>query len=321
MRWRARLVVASIGIASAWSVAPDAGARAPSQIGWWWVGRAAGLQTPPPTDVPDGGLYVAADPTGAQAISALRFDLGAGVDAITLRLRVSSSTGTPLMLACPSAARWAPAEGGNWEERPAAACEDRAVPATVTEAEVTFDAASLVHDGVLDVVIVPARDPVLGPMAATFSLALDPPGEHSLDIAEPSSASGAEQQSADASPGVGGAAGSPTPSIPVPSGFVPTRGPDPSVAISGSDVAGRSVVPAPSRLAGRRLASGGDDAAGRVLGLLLLASLGLIAVAVLTKGRWLGVPFTASHGDADDGFVGGIGEFRRIRNGSPPSVR
>jgi hypothetical protein len=157
-------------------------AAAPAATGWWWLARASGAPTPSPPSVPDGGLYVASNPTGAEALAAMRFSLAADRTPTLLRLGVASSQGTPVVLACPVDGTWAPADGGAWEDRPGVACGDRAVAGTVAPdgASITFDVSKLETGPSLDVAIVPAADPALPGAGATFQLAIAPPAPDTL---------------------------------------------------------------------------------------------------------------------------------------------
>lgn len=141
-----------------------------------------GPGTPNPT-VPDGGLWVANDPTGAVAISALRYrgDIGAGE--LTLEYAPGSTTDGPLV-ACPALSEFEPGPGGAWRDRPAHDCDRMAMSGRLssdgTAVEFTIPQGFLPFgERVLDIVILP--DPDSGdPFSATFQK----PDETSLDVTQ-----------------------------------------------------------------------------------------------------------------------------------------
>ncbi len=141
-----------------------------------------GPGTPNPT-VPDGGLWVANDPAGAVAISAIRYrgDIGAGE--LTLDFAPGSTT-VGRMVACPALSEFSPGPEGAWADRPAHDCERfsltgrltsdaGAVQFTIPQGFVPFG------ERVLDIVILP--DPSVGDV---FSVYFEPPGEDSLSVTQ-----------------------------------------------------------------------------------------------------------------------------------------
>lgn len=160
-------------------------ATPPVAVGWWWQGRPT---SPIPSllapDVPDGGLYVAGQPTGAVGVSALRFDVPAGTRSSSLSLAVVEATGTPRIDACPSMTEWTPAAGGSWDQRAAADCAVGLATGTFSPdgTTLTFDTSSFTSAGQLDVVLLPARDPGTG-LVASFTTTFAPPGQGALTTA------------------------------------------------------------------------------------------------------------------------------------------
>lgn len=159
-RWMRALAVVG---AVAWSgvvAVPSADAVAPSAVGWWWVGRNAPAPVPvePVPAVPDGGLYVAGDPTGPSAVSALRFELPAGAVRASMILIVAEAVGSPAVEACAATAAWTAVHGGPWDQRPPADCTRLRSPGTVSTdgGSVAFDFDDLGAGQVLDVVLAPA---------------------------------------------------------------------------------------------------------------------------------------------------------------------
>jgi hypothetical protein len=160
----------------------------PPDVGWWWVGRAGGpvpLQVDPAPEVPENGFYVAADPSGPSAVSAIRILLEPDAADPVLTLDVSDTIGTPVLDACAATAAWTPVHGGVWDQRPPSDCTRR-VPGAVSAdgSKVSFALASLVDDGTIDVVLVPAA-PAEG-TPAVFSTAFDPLAADAVSTASPS---------------------------------------------------------------------------------------------------------------------------------------
>lgn len=121
MRRIATLLVA--GTAVLWGAAPAVAAEGDPVTGYW-TRTNTGLPVPvqPPTPVPEGGMWVAADPSGPVAVSALRTELAEGLVAVELRLTVAEALGVPAVQVCPSDDRWVPEQGGRIEGAPAADC-------------------------------------------------------------------------------------------------------------------------------------------------------------------------------------------------------
>ncbi|HUF83205.1 MAG TPA: hypothetical protein VMQ81_01300 [Acidimicrobiia bacterium] len=140
--------------------------------------------TPAPNPgVPEGGLWVSNDPTGAVAISALRYrgDIGAGE--LLLRFAPGSTTAGPVV-ACPALSEFNPGPAQPWGDRPAHDCarlslggrvtpDGTGVQFTIPQGFVPFG------ERVLDIVILP--DPSSGD---PFSLFFEAPDESSLDVTQ-----------------------------------------------------------------------------------------------------------------------------------------
>lgn len=135
----------------------------------------------PNPGVPEGGLWVANDPTGPVAISALRYrgDIGSGE--LTLRFASGSTTVGPV-IACPALSTFEPVAGGAWRDRPAHDCDRLSLTGRLTTdgsgLSFTIPQGFLPFgERVLDIVVLPARtagDP--------FSLYFEPPGEDSFEV-------------------------------------------------------------------------------------------------------------------------------------------
>ena len=160
-------------------VADPAPAQAPDAQGWWYVaGSPLGLAPP---YVPEDGLYVASNPSGPEAVSALRFTLAGGGTAGTLQLKVEGEIrGEPVVGLCAVAEKWEPVQAGPLADAPACDPGGTAVPGTVAAdgTTVTFPVALLARDGALDVALVPGQD--ANGVNATFQLVLAKPGPEAL---------------------------------------------------------------------------------------------------------------------------------------------
>jgi hypothetical protein len=176
-----RLVVAATGAALFVSLAgPAASAAAPSSYGYWWrLQTGNGPPLPPPPIVPPGGVWVAADPadpSGQQAVSALRYKASSGDEIRGLVLTVARSSGQgAVLLACPARTSWKPVEAGAWNTRPQSACDVAFVKGVESGGAWSFDVRGLARTGTLDIVILPPPD-----VKTTFSIAFDKPGAASI---------------------------------------------------------------------------------------------------------------------------------------------
>jgi hypothetical protein len=162
------LGAALVTVAVGWLAGPVA-ADAPTQVGWW-SRLNPGLPVPVPVPVvPDGGLYVANDPSGPTAISALRYAAADGTPG-TLTLQFAGSpVGTPAIVACRVTSAWAPAAGGPMSQAPSYDCAE-AVPGRVAAdgTAVTWELpGSFATLGATEVALVPAPD--AGPFQAPFA--------------------------------------------------------------------------------------------------------------------------------------------------------
>ena len=141
-----------------------------------------GPGTPNPT-VPEGGLWVANDPTGALAMSAVRYrgDIGSGE--LTLQFAPGSTT-VGRMVACPALSSFSPGPEGAWADRPAHDCERLSLTGRLTPdgtgVQFTIPQGFLVFgERVLDIVILP--DPTVGDV---FSIYFEAPGADSLEVTQ-----------------------------------------------------------------------------------------------------------------------------------------
>lgn len=170
---RSRLRAAGVAVAAvlvaAGSFGGVAGADAPTQVGWWSKlnpGLPIGVPAP---FVPEGGLYVANDPAGPTAISALRYAAADGTPG-TLTLQLAGDpVGTPAISACRVTSAWAPAVNGPMSQAPSYDCAD-AVRGVVTGNRTAMSwqlPGSFATMGSVEVALVPAPD--AGPFQAPFA--------------------------------------------------------------------------------------------------------------------------------------------------------
>lgn len=141
-----------------------------------------GPGTPNPT-VPDGGLWVANDPTGALAMSAVRYRGDVGSGELTLRFAPGSTT-VGRMVACPALSGFSPGPEGAWADRPAHDCDRLSLTGRLTPdgtgVQFTIPQGFLgFGERVLDIVILP--DPTVGDV---FSIYFEPPGADSLEVSQ-----------------------------------------------------------------------------------------------------------------------------------------
>lgn len=149
-------------------------AAPPSALGYWWrLQSGVGPHLTPP-GVPEGGLWVTDDPSGDQAVSALRFVPPSGETPVELRLTIAESTGEPTVVACPAASAWEPVDGGAWDDRPDAACDVAVATGTIADGVLTVPLSTF-GDGPVDIVLLPD-------VAASgyFSISFAPPDDRAF---------------------------------------------------------------------------------------------------------------------------------------------
>lgn len=270
---------------------PAAGA-APDATGWWSRARLGNplLPTDLPSTVPEGGLYVAADPTGPAGISALRYAVGE--EAVTdLVLEIDSAQGTPAVRACPTPVAWADEQGGPLASAPAGDCDDAEVVGVVEEGTLRFPVGALVRDGLLNVVL----DPVPG---SVFQATFRPPGDAAIVT------SGSEEaEPLPAFPEPVGAAEVPGPVAGTLAPLPPVQAPAP--AVSGGDATAPAV--APDTEVAAPVAVVRESNRPRVLAAVVLFDLALAYLWLVRRAP-------------DDAVTLGIGRFARVRTGPVPRL-
>lgn len=145
------------------------------------------VNVPPPAAVPDGGLYVANDPSGPAAVSALRFDgTDVGEATLTLPLAPGSTTTTPFtIVACPPLSAWTAVQNGAWRDRPAHDCARAAISGVLAAdgASMTWNIPATfkpVGASTLDVLLLPIEGE-----GQPFSVVFQAPGSDSLAVLGP----------------------------------------------------------------------------------------------------------------------------------------
>jgi hypothetical protein len=150
------------GVAGAATIGPDA-------QGWWSEAQQAPQALPVDT-VTGPNLQVGGDPTGPNAIAAVRYIVPGTIDdapvdpasvpaTLTLKVTPNTTIGTAAVVACPVLGSWEPASAGTWSTRPAYNC-DRSAAGTLSgdKASMVFklDPSLQAHGGTYDLALVPA---------------------------------------------------------------------------------------------------------------------------------------------------------------------
>jgi hypothetical protein len=197
--------------------APAAHAVGTLESAVWWRNETGAAALPAPPQVPAGGLWVSNDPSGASAISALRFTLPDSEGLPTLSLHVSKFTSPPanpatptlaLIRACLVTADWSiPATSpGAWTDRPNYDCAKGSAPGQLSPdgSMMVFDLTVLPPGLRYDIALVPAvpsattADPTQAAPSSTFDATFEPVKRADLAVVTsppPSSPSTAEPAS------------------------------------------------------------------------------------------------------------------------------
>jgi len=169
-------------IAGAGSARP-AGAASAIEVGYWWIGQAQAGTTPAPPDqvVPPGGLWVSGNPSGPQAISAVRFLLADNEASpiLTLSINRQQPDSGANVLACPTTSPWNPVASGDWDSRPQYDCSNSTFgnPSLVDGVNViAFDLSTIVVGKQANIALVPAPAAPPALPVAPPALPVSPPG-------------------------------------------------------------------------------------------------------------------------------------------------
>lgn len=155
--------VAMLGALAVLLIAAEGDAGSDARLddhGWWWAMQTGLVELPPPSSVPEDGLYVANGAQGETAIAGVRYELDDD-DALgaTLVLEVAEEQGGDVagIRACAAVARWRGAQAGTWEHRPSSDCDAAEVSGERDEDGETwsFDLAPFVSDGVANLILEP----------------------------------------------------------------------------------------------------------------------------------------------------------------------
>ena len=227
-------------------------------VGWWNKTQALPVQgnpsgvddptglglttappVPAPATVPEDGLYVANDASGATAISAVRY-LANGGGTLTLKLAEGAApTGTEAIVACPILGGFTPAQNGRWDSKPGYDPEACTYTGTIdaAAATVTFDLPSSLASSLGDIAVVIAPDPT---STTPVSLPFNKPDSTSFVVTSPTTSSGGSTFTP-SSPAY--TPGSPVFSPSAPSSFSTPSAPAASAPSGGDEVAAAPVVP------------------------------------------------------------------------------
>jgi len=344
------LIAAVIAIAGlvVMAVPASAAAVAPEDQAWWSEAQQAPSPAPtvPINQATGTNLLVGNDPSGPNAIAAVRYNVPGTIDGepvnaatasgtLTLAVAANGTVGTPVVVACPIISSWQSAQGGTWDARPKYTCATSAkgaFNADTTAATFKLPPNLQARPGVFDLAIVP--DPA---NQTPFSVQFTAPGQGSLVV----EASGAPASSDE---GAAGGAAADTGSTDLSSGSGTSTdlsgiAPGLSVAPDGTPVPADTATTAPgdNGAAASRAAQTvalaapaghvSDKRGQRALAFALLLLLGLslwwFGGQPVRRPRLLG---SLGAGDADDADepvftnAGGIGRFARPRGDRPPRL-
>ena len=144
----------------------------PSDGGRLVVARQTGAARSLRTTVPPGGFMVGGDPSGANAIAALRFELEAdqGTPAMTLRVAPNGdfNGASAQLAACRVVGAWAPAFAGPWPSRPTADCATAVVGTRSEDGTAwTFNLEPFLVGNTIEIVLTPGA-------GSNFNLSFNP---------------------------------------------------------------------------------------------------------------------------------------------------
>lgn len=339
------VAVAVLAVAlGSWSASAFAATVGPEDQAWWSEAQQAPSPAPtvPINQASGTTLMVGNDPSGPNAIAAVRYNVpgtidGEPVDAstasgtLTLKVADNGAVGTPVVEACPVISSWQSAQGGEWPSRPKYNCATAAKAAfnaDTTAATFSLAPGLQARPGVFDLAIVP--DPA---NQTPFSVQFTAPGGDSMTVRPagapaPSDASGASAApSTDTGTRPSFDAGTPADlTAPVPGLSVTPEGtPLATETTAGAGGAGANVASAPTVALASPIRRISDKRGQRALGLALLVLLGLslwwFGGQPVRNPRLLG-SLGADAAPDEPTFVssGGIGRFARPRAERPPRL-
>jgi hypothetical protein len=333
-------VLGALPLAAAMTPA-NAAAAGPAAQGWW--SEAPALAVNP---LADGNLHVGNDPTGPNAIAAVRYAVPGSVDGkpvdaatvagvLTLSAVAGSTLGTPALVACPVRGAWESAMAGEWSKRPTFSCTASAAGTPTsdgTAVRFSLTPALQARPGVYDLAIVPAPAST-SPFAVAFEKAA--PGSLALTggraiapaVAAPEPASSSASPTADAP--TAAATADPLPAAPLPATLPSPAEPIVSTSAAPAETDNRAVT-STARARKSVAASAATNRHGTHRGQRAIA---FVTLAMLGAGLWWfgGMPSRPARGigplagkdvapATNFRAAGGVGRFTRPRH-HPPGQR
>lgn len=309
-----------------------AGAVEPEAAGWWSrTSTPVGVNPAAPTAGED-QLVVQGEPSGANAIAALRWTLPEGASGPTLTITAAEGSVVPaeaLILACKAGSPWTEAKGAPLEEAPKVDCGTSVNGVVAEDGTITFALGTLMNGQVLDVVLTPGKMP--DDTGSTFLLTFDRPGADALVT----SAGGGDETAFDSGSAGGGAfapssSGSGSFAAPSASGGDTSFSAPSTGAAAPTTPAAEAALPPENQVAldtatgaAEPAAASDDRDRAKTLGIAVL----LVGAAV---AAWAFMSGGAGRVGAGAGAVpavaataptpGGLGRFVRPRVGPPPSL-
>jgi hypothetical protein len=182
MRTAGRTACAALAVLMvALPVAPALAAADP--VTGYWSRTQVGAPVPvePPTPAPEGGSWVAGDPSGQLAVTAVRAEADPGGVVAGLQLPVADAVGAPAVLVCPTTETWVAQQNGRLEAAPLADCSSP-VPARVEQDLLLIDLPPALRADTVDLLLTPVE-------GSSFSLTLErATAEAVVQVPEPATA-------------------------------------------------------------------------------------------------------------------------------------
>jgi hypothetical protein len=332
-RLRLRLLAVTLLALGAYPVL-GVSAGEPGAAGWW-----SRTSTPLPVNpaAPTAGedqLVVQGEPSGANAIAALRWTLAEGESSPTLTITAADGSMVPteaLILACRAGSPWEDTADGAWADAPKVDCGTSVNGVVADDGTITFALGTLLDGSDLDIVLTPGTTPE--GRGSTFSLIFDRPGADALMTSD----GGGDETAFDPVTAGGDFSTESSDSFSAPStdagSFTAPSGGTDSFAAAEPALPAENQVPPGSgddqaasggtgQAAMQQAASSSDRDRARTLGIAVLLagaaaaawSFMASAPAEVPRGGVPAPPVAAST------VPGGLGRFVRPRTGPPPSL-
>jgi hypothetical protein len=171
--------------AAGWSAVATASHAADSvETAWWWQAESQTGAVPPPPTVPEGGLWVSSNPSGPQAISAIRIPIGEGATTprLTLTIHQAAPPNGVAVVAYPTSSPWTAGPAQAWSSKPAYDPSGLGAEGALSAdgKAIDFDLSALVDGPELDIVLAPASTAATPaaplPVSPTFDVTFEQPG-------------------------------------------------------------------------------------------------------------------------------------------------